>query len=195
MSEVEVVSRRRLLDGFFKVDEVVLRHRRRDGAMSPPLTRLHLDRGDGAAVVLHDRERGCVVLVRQLRFATCEKGPGWPLEVVAGVVPPGETPEDVARREALEEVGCRVPRLEPVGAFYLSPGVSSERIFLYYGEVSLRDRRGGGGLDEEGEDIEVVELPLAEAWAALDRGAIVDAKTLIGLMWLRRKLFSTPDRQ
>lgn len=191
MGRVEVHGRRTLLDRFFRVEEVDLSHERSDGSMSRPLTRLNVDRGDGAAVVLHDPERGVVVLVRQFRFSAWEKGPGWLHELVAGTVPEGQQPEDVARAECLEEAGYEVDRLEPVGSFYLTPGGSSERIFLYYAAVGAGQRRGpGGGLQEEGESIEVLEWPEEEVWAALDAGRIADAKTLVGLMWLRRRLFS-----
>ena len=191
MGRVEIHDRRTLLDGFFRVEAVDLSHERPDGSMSPPLTRLNVDRGDGAAVVLHDPERRVVVLVRQFRYSTWEKGPGWLHELVAGTVSAGQDPEAVARAECLEEAGCEVDRLEPVGTFYLTPGGSSERIFLYYAPVSAGQRRGpGGGLEEEGESIEVLEWPEEEVWAALDAGRIADAKTLVGLMWLRRRLFS-----
>ena len=191
MGRVEVHGRRTLLDRFFRVEEVDLSHERSDGSMSRPLTRLNVDRGDGAAVVLHDPERGVVVLVRQFRFSTWENGPGWLHELVAGTVPEGQQPEDVARAECLEEAGYEVDRLEPIGSFYLTPGGSSERIFLYYAAVSAAHRRGpGGGLEEEGESIEILEWPEEQVWAALDAGRIADAKTLVGLMWLRRRLFS-----
>lgn len=189
MPAVEIRSRRALLDGFFRVEEVELQHERRDGSMSPPLTRLNLDRGDGAAIVLHDPQRRALVLVRQFRFPTWDKGPGWLLELVAGVVNEGAEPAQVARAEALEEAGYVIDEPEPIGTFYLTPGGSSERIFLYYAAVSAAQRRQeGGGLEEEGEDIEVVEYGEDEVWRSLDDGEIVDAKTLIGLMWLRQRL-------
>ena len=186
---VDIQSRRRLLDGFFRVDEVVLRHERLDGSLSRPLTRLNLDRGDGAAIVLHDPGRHLLTLVRQFRYPTWEKGPGWLLELVAGVVDGGRSPEAVVRAEAREEAGFEVAEIEPLGAFYLTPGGSSERIFLYYAAVDDTMRvAAGGGLDDEGEDIEVVVLPEEEVWRALDVGDIADAKTLVGLLQLRRRL-------
>ena len=189
MKRLEIESRRRLLDGFFTVDEVVLRHERFDGTMSQPLTRLNLDRGDGAAVVLHDTSRRVVVLVRQFRYPTIDKGPGWLTELVAGVVGACARPEDVARAEAMEEAGYRVEALEAIGTFYLTPGGSSERIFLFYAPVSPAMRiADGGGLDHEGEDIEIIEWREADTWNALDEGRIHDAKTLVGLQWLRRRL-------
>ena len=92
MGRVEVHDRRTLLDRFLRVEEVVLSHEHPDGSMSRPLARLNVDRGDGAAVVLHDPERRVVVLVRQFRFSTWEKGPGWLVELVAGTVPAAPAP-------------------------------------------------------------------------------------------------------
>lgn len=188
MAAVEIHSRKRVLDGFFKIEEVQFRHQRRDGHMSPLLRRMHLDRGDGATVVVHNARRGTFILVRQFRYATHEKGPGWMLETVAGVVEPGQDPEEVARRELLEEAGYRAKELEFVSSFYLTPGGSSERIFLFFAEVEDADRvEEGGGLDAEGEDIEVVEMTEEEVWRAVDAGEIVDAKTLVGLLRYRQR--------
>ena len=92
--------------------------------------------------------------MRQFRYSTYEKGPGWLLETVAGVIEPVEAPEAVARRELLEEAGYRVGELESVGCFYLTPGGSSERIYLFFAEVENVDRvTDGGGVDAEGEDM------------------------------------------
>ena len=196
MSRVEIRRRRRLLDDFFKIDEVLLRHQTRDGTMTPILRRLSLERGDAVAAVLHDPRKQTLVLVRQFRYPTYQHGPGWLLEVVAGMVEDGSAPEQVMRREIAEETGFRVPDLELISTFYLTPGGSSERIFLFYGEVADRDRvTEGGGLPEEGEDIEVLELPVEEVWSLLDAGEIVDAKTLIGLLWLRSRLRAEPRAQ
>ena len=189
MSRVEIQRRSRLLDDFFKIDEVHLRHQRRDGSMTPVLRRLSLERGDGAAAVLHNPRKQTLVFVRQFRYPTFQHGPGWLLEIVAGVVEAGASPQEAMCREIAEETGFRVSAPEPVGSFYLTPGGSSERIFLYYAQVAEGDRiGGGGGLSEEGEDIEVLELPVQEVWQLLDAGDIVDAKTLIGLLWLRSRL-------
>jgi len=188
MKKVEILSQKRLLDDFFKVDEVLFRHQRFDGSMSRPVRRLNLDRGDGVAVLLFEPADRRVVLVRQFRYPTWERGPGWLLETVAGVLDKGESPEATMRREILEETGHAAVELEFISCFYLTPGGSSERIFLYYGEVSGEERRAqGGGVDEEDEDIEVVEMPVEQVWKAMDAGEIVDAKTLIALMWLRRR--------
>ena len=194
MKTVEIQSERRILDGFFKIDEVEFRHQRRDGSMSPLLRRVHLERGDGAAAILHNPEAGTLILVRQFRFSAWRRGHGWMLEAVAGVVGPDQTPEQAMRREIGEETGYRLDEIEPVTVFFLTPGGSSERIFLFYAQVAESERSGhGGGLEVEGEDIEVVEMPVGEVWSALDSGEIADAKTIVGLQWLRRRLESGRD--
>ena len=193
--KVELLSKKRLLDDFFKVDEAFLRYERLDGRMSPPLRRLSLERGDGAAALLYKPRVERLVLVRQFRYPTCAQGPGWLLELVAGMIGDGEAPEETVRREILEETGYEVRALRPISTFYLSPGGSSERIFLFYAETDDDARRGeGGGLAEESEEIELVEMGLEEAWSLLDAGEIADAKTLVALMWLRlRRECSRPS--
>ncbi len=191
---VDVEARRQLYDGFFRLEEVDLRHERFDGSMSQPISRLNLDRGDGAAVLLHDPERRIVTLVRQFRYPTWEKGPGWTLELVAGVIEAGRSPEEVARAEAREEAGYDIDELQSLGAFYLTPGGSSERIYLFYAAVDDTSQvAAGGGLDQEGEDIEIVEMSEQEVWRALDEHHIIDAKTLVGLMWLRQQRILPDD--
>ena len=112
MKTVEIQSQRRVFDGFFKIDEVEFCHQRRDGSMSPPLRRLHLNRGDGVTAVLHNPARQTLLFVRQFRFSTYENGPGWLLETVAGVVESGQTPEECVILEIREETGYRVRDLE-----------------------------------------------------------------------------------
>ena len=186
MKKVEVHGRRRLLDGFFQVDEVTLSHELLDGRMSRPLRRLVLERGDAVAALLFRPVDQRVVLVRQFRAPASQRGQGWLLEVVAGIPDPGEELATAARREILEETGYQVEELEPIATFYTTPGGSSEHIHLFYAQVSEAQRLApGGGCIEEDEDIEVVELGLEEVWGLLDEGRIDDAKTLIALMWLR----------
>jgi ADP-ribose pyrophosphatase len=97
----------------------------------------------------------------------------------------GEPPEAALRREIEEELGYRPDRVEHIATFYVSPGGSSERIWLYYAEVSEAGRvSAGGGLPGEHEDIRVLSLTAEEARAALAEDRLVDAKTIIGLQWL-----------
>ncbi len=185
MKRVEILNRRVVFDDVFKIEEATLRFERFNGQMSAPVRRLVFERGDSAAALLLNRDTQKVILIKQFRYPTYEKGPGWLCEVVAGVIDQGEQPEETIRREIREEVGYQVSDLQPIATFYVSPGGSSERIWLYYAQVREADRVGaGGGRAAEHEDIEQVELSLPELSTALQEGKIVDAKTLIAVQWL-----------
>jgi nudix-type nucleoside diphosphatase (YffH/AdpP family) len=189
MDKVEIKSKRLIFNDFFKIQEAILRYLRFDGKMSEPVRRLVFERGDAVAALIFNRDTSKVVLINQFRYPTYDKGPGWMQEVVAGIIDPNETPVDALRREILEEIGYRVGELIHITTMYPSPGGSSERIMLYYAEVGNTDRiAAGGGLASESEDIQIIEFTLPELWRALDAGEIMDAKTIIGVMWLRRKL-------
>jgi nudix-type nucleoside diphosphatase (YffH/AdpP family) len=189
--KVEIISSRRVFDGFFKLEEAAIRFEKWDSSMSDVVTRLHLERGDSAAAIIWNVDRGRIVLVNQFKYPTYAKGPGWITETVAGMVEPGESPEDAVLREIWEEAGYKIEigSTTPIGTFYVSPGGSSERIFLYYVEVRDADKIGtGGGLAQEQEDIRLLEVSIEEAKNAVSRFAIQDAKTLVGLFWLFEKL-------
>ena len=182
--KVRILKESREYDGFFKIDKAVLRHEKFDGNMSDEMTRLNFNRGDSVAVLLHDPEEDSVLMVRQFRYpAYVNDGPGWILELVAGMMAPGRSPLSVARTELLEEAGYTVDGLEHIGRFYVSPGGSSERVHLYLG-LAHRKISSGGGLTDEHEDIQIAEIPLAEAMKMVETGEICDAKTIIALQWL-----------
>ena len=183
---VHILDRREVFGGFFRIDEVRLQYERFDGSMSAAMTRLVLDRGDAVAILLHDPRRQLVLLCEQFRLPAYDHdGPGWLLEIPAGVVEPGERPEDCARREAREETGYIVQSLGPIATVYPSPGGSSERISIFSAEIAVDDRvPTQGGNVSEGEDIRVVALPIAQAFEAARTGGIQDAKTLIAIQWL-----------
>jgi ADP-ribose pyrophosphatase len=187
--QVTVDRRAVVLDDFFRVEEAILRYERFDGTMSPSVRRLKVDRGDSVAILLHDPDAAQVLLVEQFKYPAYDNGRGWIVEVVAGMIDGGESPEAAVRREVLEETGYQVLELRHISTFFLSPGGSSERAFLFYGEVGGVVKTGsGGGLDEEGEDIALRRYTVGQAFDALDRGDIVDAKTIIALQWLRGHL-------
>jgi ADP-ribose pyrophosphatase len=186
--KVDIISSRRVFDGFLKVDETTLRYERFDGTMSGPLTRLSVERGDSVAALLVNVDSGRAILVSQFKFPTYVKGPGWLTETAAGVIEPGESPREALVREILEETGYRVTEAERIGTFYVTPGGSSERIILWHAEVRDADRVApGGGAAAEHEDIRLVEIPLDEIDAVIDAGDIADAKTLVALLWLQRR--------
>jgi ADP-ribose pyrophosphatase len=189
VKRVAVEEVKRLYDDFFKLDEAHLRYERFDGTMSGTVRRLKFERGDSVAVILYMPTKERILLVNQFKYPTYDKGPGWITETLAGMIDVGEDPEDAARRETLEETGYSVRELSYISTFYLSPGGSSERIFLYVAEISDGDKlREGGGLTEEGEDIVRVELSLEDAHEQVRNGEIVDAKTIIAIYSLERLL-------
>jgi len=184
---VEVKGRHREYDGIFKLDKAVLRYEKFDGRMSNEVTRLVFERGDSVGVVLYDRGQDTVILVEQFRYPAYvrEEDDGWLLEVVAGIVDRGRSPDAVARAELVEEAGYSLEELEYVTTFYPSPGASSERIHLYLGYVSAAARVGaGGGSSQESEDIRVVEMPLDEALRLVRQGLIKNGTTIIALQHL-----------
>lgn len=154
-----------------------------------------LNSSDAAAVLPYDPERRMVVLIRQFR-APVMHVEGHPdlLEAVAGLLDEDE-PEACARREAMEEAGLRIAKLEEVGTAWSAPGITTERLHLFLAPYAAADRIGeGGGLAEEHEDIEVLEIGLDELMRMLDRGAVADMKTLVLIQALQLRhpeLFGT----
>ncbi|MGY1690435.1 NUDIX domain-containing protein [Geodermatophilus sp. SYSU D01105] len=143
------------------------------------------DRGNGATILLHDVARGTVLLSRQFRFPVYVNGhpDGVLVETAAGLLD-DDDPETAIRREAEEELGVRVGSLEHVFDVYTSPGSVTERVHCYAASYTAADRTGpGGGLAEEGEDIEVLELPFGAALEMTADGRICDAKTILLLQW------------
>jgi nudix-type nucleoside diphosphatase (YffH/AdpP family) len=164
---------------------VHLAQRHPDGSRQV-LKREVYDNGQGAAVLPHDPSRGTVLLTRQLRVPPLLLGEDPMLiEACAGVVEGDKTPEQTVIAEAEQEMGCKLPAVRQVFTLYSSPGACAERIHLFLAEYDEASRTGaGGGLPEEGEAIEVLELPLEEAWTMARHGAIRDAKTVLLLQHL-----------
>jgi nudix-type nucleoside diphosphatase (YffH/AdpP family) len=184
--KADLISKKRIYDGFFKLDEVSVCFEKFSGGMSEPVTRLIFERRDAVAAVIWNRDARKLVFVNQFRAPAFEKGPAWLTEVIAGMVGQGEDECDALIREIREETGYEVEReaFTRIATFYTSPGGSSERISLYFAEVSNASRVGpGGGVAAEQEDIRVTEMSAKEARQALAEFHIQDAKTLVGLYW------------
>lgn len=189
MKKVSIENRQYILEDVFKVEEAHLRYERFNGRMSEVVRRISLERGDSVAVLIFNLTTEKLILVNQFRYPSYKNGHGWITEIIAGILDPGETPEQTARREVDEEIGLSISRLEHIATFYPSPGGSSERIHLFYTEVSGENAkyRGTGGLVSEGEDTLAVELSLEEALGRVRSGEIMDAKTIIAIYWLENR--------
>ena len=189
MRKVEVISRKRVFDDFFTIEEAHLRYERYDGTMSPVVRRLNFERGDSAAALLVNVERRCVYVTEQFKYPALDKAGGWLPDVVAGMIEAGEAPEAAIKREIAEEAGFAVAAVEPIASFFVSPGGSSERIVLFCAIVTDAARKSaGGGVASEAEDIKVLEWPVDEYLAKVVAGELPDAKLLIAGYWLKDNL-------
>ena len=144
------------------------------------------DHGHGAAILPIDKKRGTCLLVRQWRAGAAFNGDeGFLIEACAGLLD-ADDPVGCARREAFEELGTHVHEIRHVCDAYSSPGAFSEKISLFVGHYKPQDRvNAGGGLLEEGEDIEVLEMPIDQAYDMIATGGITDAKTIILLQHVK----------
>jgi ADP-ribose pyrophosphatase len=145
------------------------------------------ERGDSAAALLHDVTRDVIVLTEQFRYPAFKNGPGYLLEVAAGSIEEGEDPADCIKRELLEETGYSAGTLTRIGAYYSSPGASSERVFLYYAPVKPGDLvdPSASGLAAEKEDVKRVEFGREEFLDKLSYGDFEDGKILVAGLWLK----------
>jgi GDP-mannose pyrophosphatase NudK len=183
--DLRLTGRRRAYSGWNSVDEITVEVTSADGDKVTH-EREVVDHGHAVAVLPVDPARGKALLVRQWRapLVGTDDDP-FLLEACAGIIDPDETPEQAVRREAEEEMGIHLDNLEALGRVIMSPGALTETIWLYlatYGDGSrISD---GGGLDHEGEEIEIVEMPLDELYAVARSGSLLDSKTLILIQML-----------
>lgn len=188
--EVELRGREAGFAGYFAVEVARLTHRRFDGRTSPVLRREIFLTGDAVTVLPYDPERDRVLVIEQLRMGPLGRGDPlpWQIEAIAGRIDPGESPEAAARREAVEEAGLSLGRLETVGEYYPSPGALSEYIYSYVALCDLPDEVAGiFGAEAEAEDIRGLLLSHAELMAALSRGEIGNAPLMLTALWLDRE--------
>jgi ADP-ribose pyrophosphatase len=183
--EFKVLNQTVGYEGFFKLEVYHLRHELFAGGYSAVVVRECLERGHAVAVLPYDPVRDQVVLIEQFRIGAL-RAPGgpWLLEIVAGIIKPGEAPVQVARREALEEIGQELLEVVPICEYLVSPGGASETITLYCGRVDASQVGDIHGLAEEHEDIRAHVMTRGAALELLRGGRIVSATPMIALQWL-----------
>ena len=192
---VEILAHTQLFQSYLKIDSYRLRHRLHAGGQSEPITRELLRRGRAVGILLYDPDRESVALIEQFRIGAMAAGfPAWVLEIAAGLVEPGETSLDVARREAREEAGAELHATIPIMRYVVSPGCTDETVEIFLARVDSDRLAGVHGLHHEGEDIRVVVMPLADALAACADGRIANAMTLLALQWLALNLHDLAPR-
>ncbi|MFM2480386.1 ADP-ribose diphosphatase [Celerinatantimonas sp. YJH-8] len=185
-NDVEVRQIDNLYQGFFTLHGYQIRHKLFAGGWSDWFSREVLERGHAAAVLLYDPKLDQVVMVEQFRVGAYPTASSpWQLELVAGMLDKeGEDPEAVARREAGEEAGIRLGRVEKLYSYYPSAGGMTERIHLYIAQVDASQAGGIHGLASENEDILVHVLDRCDAMSLIESGRIDNAAALIALQWL-----------
>ncbi|MBB4479709.1 NUDIX domain-containing protein [Rhizobium etli] len=182
-SRMKIVSEQTLSNGWTRLSSYLLDYIDRKGA-TQQLKREVYHRTPAACILLYDPKRDLVVLVRQFRLAVHLNGdPAWMIEVPAGLLD-DDHPEAAIRREAMEETGYRLREARFLFKCYMSPGAITEVVHFFAALIDTDDRVAeGGGLDEEHEDIEVLEIPLNDANRMIETGEIFDAKTIMLLQW------------
>lgn len=184
--DVEIIRREELYKRFFRVEKVILRHKLFNGGWGREIGRELFIRGEAVAVVLYDPVNDLIGLVEQFRIGAMDEPNGpWCYEVVAGMLEAGETPEEVARRELIEEANVSPYAMEYICNYLSSPGGSDEKLHLYCGLCDLSQAGGIYGLPEEGEDIKMHVLAAEDVFAELLEGAFNNAAALICLQWLQ----------
>jgi nudix-type nucleoside diphosphatase (YffH/AdpP family) len=180
---VEVLS-----DDWYVLRKATFEYRGRDGSWTRQ-SREAYDRGNGAAILLHEQDAGTILLVRQFRWPAYANGhlDGMLIEVPAGLLD-DDDPRSAIRREVEEETGIRIGALTPLWQSFMSPGSVTERLHFFAAPYRRRDLAAAAahGVADEGEEIEVLELPLAAALEMVADGRIVDAKTIMLLWWAQR---------
>ncbi|MBB3310884.1 ADP-ribose pyrophosphatase [Rhizobium sp. BK196] len=183
-AKVEIVGKATLSDGWTKLVGYQLDYTDRKGE-THRLPREVYHRTPAACILLYDPKRDVVVLVKQFRLPVYLNGdPAWMIEVPAGLLD-GDEPEAAIRREAMEETGYTVRDVRFLFKSYTAPGSITEVVHFFAATIDADDRiSDGGGLAEEHEDIEVLEVPLQEAFVMVERGEIIDLKTITLLQWV-----------
>jgi ADP-ribose pyrophosphatase len=188
--DVEVLDQRQPYAEFFAVEEYDLKFRQFDGAMSPVVSRAIFISGDAVTVLPYDPVRDRVLLIEQFRAAVLARGDEqpWLLEVIAGRVDPGETPQEAARREAVEEAGLALGELLEVASYYPSPGAKAEYLYSYVALTDLPDGTAGTfGLATEAENIRGHLISFDQLMALVRSGEAANAPLILTALWLERE--------
>ncbi|WP_430468071.1 NUDIX domain-containing protein [Winogradskyella ouciana] len=185
-NRIKNINRKILSDKYFTLSEVKFDYQLKSGDWVKNTWEV-LERGNAAAALLYNMEKQTVILVKQFRLPAYMNGveTGFMLEVPAGILENNDgSAEDAMKREILEETGYKVPKLTKIYDAFATPGGSTERFSCFVGEYSDEMKvENGGGLDDENEDIEIVEMPFKDAIEKINSGGIIDAKTIMLLQY------------
>jgi nudix-type nucleoside diphosphatase (YffH/AdpP family) len=181
-----IVNEKVVFDNHYKILEATVTHDTFSGETTTA-KRFAFHRGDSVAILLYEKETDAVLLTKQFRYPTTQHKQGWMYEIPAGSMEKNECPLSCVIRETKEEIGYNIYQPKQIFCFYTSPGGATEKCYLFYAEVSSKDKTSkGGGLASEKEDIKLVKLSSTEIKSWLSE-KIIDAKTIISLQWFLNK--------
>ncbi|HFK5570514.1 GDP-mannose pyrophosphatase [Elizabethkingia meningoseptica] len=184
--EVKIINTEILSDDWYTLRKVTFEYIKKDGSIQTQ-SREAYDRGNGATILLYNQDTQTVILTRQFRLPTYVNGnhTGMLIEACAGLLDK-DNPEDCIRRETEEETGYKVKDVRKIFEAYMSPGSVTEILYFFIAEYSKEMKVAeGGGLEEEDEDIEVMEVNIDQALRMIQTGEIKDAKTIMLLQYVR----------
>jgi nudix-type nucleoside diphosphatase (YffH/AdpP family) len=179
INKVKNIKKELLSDNWYTLNKFTFDYQKEDGFWETQQREIY-DCGDGAAILLYNREKKSVVLTRQFRIPTFvnENKDGMMIEVCAGLLD-GLDPVSCIKKEALEETGYKIDEVKQVFVSYMCPGAVTQKLYLFIGEYTDKMKIGeGGGAEDETENIEVLELSFNEALEMMSNGEIRDAKTV-----------------
>ena len=194
-SDVRILAEETAYQGYFQIRKLTLQYRAFNGGWVAPQVREVFERGDAVGVLPYDPASDSLVLIEQFRPGAMRGNDSpWMLELIAGIVEPGESDTEVAHREAMEEAGCEIAELAPIATVLPSAGACTEQVQLYCGRVDVLPEPGVHGLEEEGENILVHRVPVADAFQLLVENRVPNGHTLISLLWLQNNIESLRQR-
>ena len=184
--KIKIKQTELLSDNWYLLNKVTFDFLRKDGVWITQKREVY-DRGNGAGILLYNREQKTIILTRQFRLPAYLNGneTGMMVEVCAGLLDK-DHPEQCIIRETEEETGYRIKSVQKIMETYMSPGAITEILHLFIGEYGASMKvNDGGGLEHEQEEIEVIEMPFTEAYNRIATGEIRDAKTIILLQYAK----------
>ena len=183
-SKFKIINTRKIYSGFFQMNEISLKYKKYNGDWSNTIKRELFGGAQVSAVLPYDPKQKEIVLVQQFRPGTISKNVNNYLnEIVAGIIDPGENPEETAKRECLEETGCKVKKLIPIQGYFPAPGSSESFYHLFLAEIETFNGIRITGLETENEDILVQSYKVENVKKMLENGEFLNGLTLIALQW------------
>lgn len=184
--KIKIIKSEILSDNWYTLRKITYDYQKKDGTWETQYREAY-DRGNGATILLYNKPNQTVILTRQLRIPTYLNGneTGMMIEACAGLLD-SENAEDCIKRETEEETGYQINEVRKIFEVYMSPGSVTEIIHFFVGEYAKEMKvNEGGGLDEEQENIEVLEIPFEKALQMITTGEIKDAKTIMLLQYAK----------